>query len=79
MGHQKVNKAAPEDTRNRELIGLNHAVRPASSSQQKRLPATFNPKVAGSIPARPISDDHGEHGNAASTRSVLIMASPGVW
>jgi hypothetical protein len=40
---------------------------------------TFNPKVAGSIPARPISDDHGEHGNAASARSVLLMASPRVW
>src|SRR5512133_799689 len=54
MGQQNVNKAAPEHPRTCELIWLNGAFRPACPSRHKSLAPTFNSKVTGSIPVRPI-------------------------
>jgi hypothetical protein len=53
-GQQKVNKSIPERPSTRERICLNHAIWPAAARTQERLESTFNPKVAGSIPARPM-------------------------
>ena len=36
------------------MIWLNHTPRPASPSGSETRTSTFNPKVAGAIPARPI-------------------------
>jgi hypothetical protein len=55
-GQQKVNNAAPEHPRTSELIWLNRLFRPACPSHHKSLASTFNPKAAGSIPARPITN-----------------------
>src|SRR3954463_4764257 len=54
MGQQKVNKATPEHPKRRELIWLNRALQPACPSHRESLAATFNPKVTGSIPVRPM-------------------------
>jgi hypothetical protein len=54
-GQQKVNNVAPERPKPSELIWLNQALRPAFARAPKRLASTFNPKVTGSIPVRPIS------------------------
>jgi hypothetical protein len=54
MGQQKVNDAAPAHPSGPELIWLSDARCPASPSHHETVAPTFNPKVAGSIPARPI-------------------------
>jgi hypothetical protein len=58
VGQQEVNKAAPEHARTRELIRLDCAHRPGFPKCHKRPASTFNPKVAGSIPARPIKSEN---------------------
>ena len=53
LGQREVNTAAPEHPGTRDVIWLNRALRPACTSHHERLASTFNPKVAGSRPARP--------------------------
>jgi hypothetical protein len=71
MGQQKVNEAAPEHPRRSELTWLNHALRPAFPSRQKSPESTFNPKVAGSIPDRPIASSQD---NQRAARTVGVQA-----
>jgi hypothetical protein len=54
MGQQKVNKATREHPIWSELIWLNQALRPGIPSGQESRASTLNPKVEGSIPARPM-------------------------
>jgi hypothetical protein len=53
LGQQRVNRSAPEHPRLLERNQLDEAVRPAGPRVREGLASTFNPKVAGSIPARP--------------------------
>jgi hypothetical protein len=53
-GQQKVIKSIPERPSSRERMCLNHAIWPAAARTQERLKSTFNPRGAGSSPARPI-------------------------
>jgi hypothetical protein len=69
MGQQKVNNAVPEHPKLSELIWLNGTLRPAFPSHHKRLASTFNPKVAGSIPARPITNSL-QIGSSRATSSL---------
>jgi hypothetical protein len=54
MGQQKINKTTPDHPSLRKWNRLNEAADPAAPRVRERPASTFNPKVAGSIPARPM-------------------------
>jgi hypothetical protein len=55
MGQRKVNNGSPIERTPPELIALNHAALPVVPRVPELECNRFNPKVAGSIPARPIN------------------------
>jgi len=71
-GQQKVNKWIPRRPSTRERIWLDNAIWPAAARTHERLASTFNPKVAGSIPARPIEKDL-----ATALRGAIACAAKG--
>jgi hypothetical protein len=61
-----------------EPIRLNHAALRAHARAREALPSTFNPKVAGSIPARPIvaAKTDATPRRAAAARRNSVTANP---
>jgi hypothetical protein len=56
VGQQKVNKATRDHTIRPEVIGSTNSSREESAAADRPAASTLNPKVAGSIPARPIAN-----------------------
>src|SRR5262249_32008730 len=53
-GRRRVNKWVPSVLTSGKIIWLNRAIHTALASALEAFRPTFNPKVAGSIPPRPI-------------------------
>ncbi len=70
MGQQRVNKSTPRRPSVLERNWLDEAIRPVRSRAPETLASTFNPKVAGSIPARPIASERNRDSERQTTQSI---------